>query len=170
VFALESTITQPDWHHQCLPGLFLWTGYPITSGIDSLLDQCKADVDKTWSADWPLSADHVELMSILERLKHYNESGNIKILPYAALRSDPKAYAHLMLTGWPFMGNLVLGRNDGSNPNHRLRLWMTKIPWNVKTNTVALSATACVKFHYGLPAEQVSFKIDFKINTYSVWE
>src|SRR5882762_5455498 len=33
---------------------------------------------------------------------------------------------------------------------------MTKIPWNTKKNTVALSATASVKFHYGVTAEQVS--------------
>ena len=137
--------------------MFLWTGFPITSAIESVVDECKLDIDKTWSTEWPLSADRVELISILERLKHYHESGNVKTLPYAALKADSKgAYGHLMLTGWPFLGDMIFVRNDSNNPNHRLRLVMTKIPWNTKKNTVALSATASIKFHYGVAAEQVS--------------
>ena len=44
-----------------------------------------------------------------------------------------------------------------NNPNHQLHLMMTKIPQNTKKNTVALSATASIKFHYGVrvTAEQV---------------
>jgi hypothetical protein len=139
-----------------LPGLLLWTAFPITSAIESIYNECKLEVDKTWSTEWPLSVDRVELMSILERLKHYNESGNVKSLPYAALKADGRgAYEHLMRTGWPFLGDMVYTRNDAFNPNHRLRLVMTKIPWNTKKDTVALSATASIKFHYGIPAEKV---------------
>lgn len=106
--------------------------------------------------DWPLSADRVELISILERLKHYNESGNVKTLPYGALKADRSgSYQHLMLTGWPFLGEMATHQNVVGDPKHRSTLIMGKLPWDTKRDTVASSAMASIKHHYGYDSAQV---------------
>jgi|SRR5882762_1946644 hypothetical protein len=136
--------------------MFLWTAFPVTAAIESIFDLCKADVDETWSTDWSLSAPRVELVSILERLKHYNESGNVKTLPYAALKADRSgSYRHLVLTGWPFLGDIATHKNVVDGRKHRSTLIMGKLPWDTKRDTVASSATASIKHHYGNDAEQV---------------
>lgn len=125
------------------------------------------------STEWPISADRVEIMSILERLKHYNESGNRKILPYSALQADQQGlYKHLLLTGWPCLGNLIRVLHPTTREGRsEMRIAMERMPWNEKKNTVALSATASIRVHYGAAAEKVrsqTVQLGFILQTSSI--
>lgn len=91
-------------------------------------------------------------MALLERLKNYNESGNAKILPYAVLKSTSQdSYKHLITTGWPNLKGLFSLQYSSKECTI-----MERIPWNIRNNTPALSATPSIKFSYGLAAERVS--------------
>jgi hypothetical protein len=150
--------THSDLAIQMIPGIFLWTAFPVTIGIDMLYEECKPQIDQTSSTNWPISADRVELMSILERLKHYNESGNARTLPYSALQADRQgSYKHLLTTGWPYLGDMIRIAHPTHNGRSKMKLIMERIPWNEKTQTVALSAATSIRFHYGPTAEKVRF-------------
>jgi hypothetical protein len=139
------------------PEIFLWTAFPVTKSMDILYKECKAQVDHT-STNWPLSADCIELMSILERLKHYNETGNPRTLPYSALQADTQgSYKHLLRTGWPYLGNMIRIVHPTTNGLSELKIVMDLLPWNPKKQAIALSAAASVRFHYGPTAEKVRF-------------
>jgi hypothetical protein len=138
-----------------VPDIFLWTGWPIVSGLKYLYVQAKQFTDAGCQDQDPLSFRVVEVISYYERLWNYNQTGKPSVLPYAAFKALG-VYDHLIEYGWPSFGSLI--DLSGREP-YVVRLDPGRAPMYAKTNKLVLSAVSSIKYHYSDATAQVSLTL-----------
>ncbi|TDL13158.1 hypothetical protein BD410DRAFT_847271 [Rickenella mellea] len=130
-------------HHDAFPAVFLWTSYGICTTLEDLWNH---EMNKALKPPGRLSFNIVETISYMERLLSYNQTGNRTVLPSTAFKALG-IYSPLLSFGWPSFHKC--GTLTNSDGRHNIIIGMDKIPVHPKHQTLVLTATSPIQFHFG---------------------
>ena len=118
--------------------------------------------EKTWERHLT-RFQHLELMSYLSRLWNFNQTGDLRVIPYKAFKALG-AYKSFLKTNWLSFRDIASFDTQPSSDRPMLSLSPTRIPVDEKSGELILSADSSLAYHYNDEMAQVRFCYSFRLS------
>ena len=144
---------------QAFPNLFLWTAWPLWAAMERLWAFTSLEREKMWEHHLT-RFQHLELMFYLSRLWNFNQTGDLRVIPYKAFKALG-AYKSFLKTNWLSFRDIASFDTQPSSNRPMLSLSPTRIPVDEKSGELILSAHSSLAYHYNDEMAQVHFCYSF---------
>jgi hypothetical protein len=121
--------------------------------MEKLFEFTSLERERTWERHMT-RFHHLELMSYLSRLWNFNQTGDLRVIPYKVFKAF-RVYKQFLKTNWVSFKNIATFDLIPRDDRPMLALSPHRIPIDPETGKPILSADSSLAYHYDAKMGQV---------------